>query len=139
MEVKDETYYTDIYEEPGFYTHCQYDLESGLIKIYDVPFEYREFREYLLAKKALRFGAFGKDNKKEKRLFSEQVASDILECKKRKARNADLPSTHLYYRMDERIKMLKEMLYRSSAEGFFGKKRHGLNKLQRSLLGLPAE
>ena len=118
--ISDITYYTKEQPEILHLTKCENDLEMGRAKMRDVPFEYRTRLGYTLAKKALRYNVFGPDSPKEKRLFSELLAHDIMEWKKIKEGDSEYPEEELEYR----IHWLKNALYSCFLEGYFGKKKH---------------
>lgn len=88
-KMKDKDYYTKSYDKYSQNTKYQCDLEEGKIRIYEVPFEYRDGLAYVLARKAIRLGDLKREcRKKEKRLLAEQLMGDIIVCKniKRKVR-----------------------------------------------------
>ena len=74
--VKDKDYYTKPIFQDSFYTQCLWDLAGGEIKIYDIPFEYREGVAYVLARKALRYEVFGENTQHEKTLLMECLKND---------------------------------------------------------------
>ena len=82
--VKDKDYYTKPIFPDSCYTQCLWDLAGGEIKIYDIPFEYREGVSYVLARKALRYEVFGEDTQHEKTLLMECLKNDIIKCEKEK-------------------------------------------------------
>ena len=118
--ISDITYYTKEQPEILHLTKCENDLEMGRIRMVDVPFEYRTRLGYTLAKKALRYNVFGPDNLKEKRLFSELLAHDIMEWRKMKKGDSEYPEEELEYR----IHWLKDTLYSCFSEGYFGNKKN---------------
>ena len=84
-DIKNKEYYTKPVEEGSRNSQYLVDLENGLIKIYEVPFEYRTGLAYVLARKALRYEMFGKEQSKiERKLLAEQLKADIMECGRRK-------------------------------------------------------
>lgn len=113
--IKNKEYYTKQKTEYMFATQCENDLEMGRIKMRDVPFEYRTRIGYVYAKKALRYGVFGEKNQKEKRLFSELVACDIMKWKKEKERSSKYSEEKILYMIDA----LKSILHSCYAEGYF--------------------
>ena len=118
MENKD--YYTKSYDEYSQNTKCQCDLGEGKIRIYEVPFEYRDGLAYVLARKAIRIGSLkNKYKKKEKRLLAEQLMNDIIVCKKYREKGLDLPSEYPEYRTEDRIRDLRSLFLMCADEGYF--------------------
>ena len=113
--VKDKDYYTKQIFQGSFYTQCLWDLAGGEIKIYDIPFEYRAGRAYILAKKVIRYEVFGENTQKEKNLLVEQLKNDIIRCKREKKltpelrdKEADLLSVFDTCIEDEYLQLNKE-------------------------------
>lgn len=119
-KMKDKDYYTKSYDKYSQNTKCQCDLEEGKIKIYEVPFEYRDGLAYVLARKAIRLGDLKREcRKKEKRLLAEQLMDDIIVCKKYKEKGSDLSSEYPEYRTEDRIRDLRSLFLMCADEGYF--------------------
>ena len=118
--MKDKDYYTKSYDKYSQNTKYQCDLEEGKIRIYEVPFEYRDGLAYVLARKAIRLGDIKREcRKKEKRLLAEQLMGDIIVCKKYKEKGSDLSSEYPEYRTEDRIRDLRSLFLMCADEGYF--------------------
>lgn len=119
-KMKDKDYYTKSYDKYSQNTKYQCDLEEGKIRIYEVPFEYRDGLAYVLARKAIRLGDLKREcRKKEKRLLAEQLMGDIIVCKKYKEKGSDLSSEYPEYRTEDRIRDLRSLFLMYADEGYF--------------------
>lgn len=118
--MKNKDYYTKPYDKYSQNTRCQCDLEEGKVRIYKVPFEYRDGLAYVLARKAIRIEGLKKEyEKKEKRLLAEQLMNDIIACKKFKEKGLDLSSEYPEYKMEDRIRDLRNLFLMCADEGYF--------------------
>ena len=69
----------------NFHTKMHNDLLDGKIKIYDVPFQYRDSSAYRFAHMAASAPVYNSDRsllyKLERKLIETQLMNDILECR----------------------------------------------------------
>lgn len=118
--MKNKDYYAKSYDEYSQNTKCQCDLEEGKIRIYEVPFEYRDGLAYVLARKAIRIGGLKREcRKKEKRLLAEQLMNDIIVCKTYREKGSDLPSKYPEYRTEDRMRDLRSLFLMCADEEYF--------------------
>lgn len=70
----------------NFHTKMHNDLLDGKIKIYDVPFQYRDSSAYRFAHMAASAPVYNSDRsllyKLERKLIETQLLNDILECRR---------------------------------------------------------
>lgn len=81
-------YYAKLIKD-GFHTQCTLDLESGAVKIQDVPFEFRNTEAY---EAAHLYARTIKDEKERHALIAEDMIKppDIVIHMNTYARNADM-------------------------------------------------
>ena len=115
--MENKNYYIKPYDKYSQNTKCQCDLEEGRIRIYEVPFEYRDGLAYVLARKRLRTEDSMKSQ--EKRLLAEQLMHDIITCKKCREKGLDLSSEYPEYRMEDRIQDLRNLFLMCADEEYF--------------------
>lgn len=117
--MHDEEYFSKPFGET-YDTQAEKDVLNGKISISEIPFEYRYSTPYRYAFRRLReLKQSGQDNTAERNVFKKQLKTDIMDCKKKKEKNGNLPQYYPMWDLDERRRVLNG-IYRSAVEaGFF--------------------
>lgn len=96
-------------------SQCLSDLRTGKIRIYDVPFQYRGYREYMRAFTSEAFIGCDYEDwvsaELERKLLEKQLLSDILYCRQNKMKEKEdllrkVYEDFVYKDSPERIKIM---------------------------------
>ena len=118
----DEEYFFKPFGET-YDTQAEKDILDGKISISQIPFEYRYSTPYRYAFRRLReLKQSGQDDVVERKVFEKQLKTDIMDCKKRKEKNGNLPQCYPMWDLDERRRVLNG-IYRSAVEAGFRKEK----------------
>lgn len=93
MRVSDD-YYTKVIDEAGN-SHADIDILNGKLKVYEVPFAYRNFKMYVYAHRFLRYSqSINQIDIIENKLFENQLLNDILRLRKMQNGEKETRSTY---------------------------------------------
>lgn len=92
----ENTYYTVPTKGDEFETQCTTDLLNGKIKIFDVPYQYRDHHAYMVAHIFARTIADAKERHHAYWEIASQLEADVIQSEKEKNKEKTDSLTHTY-------------------------------------------
>lgn len=98
-----DNYYTEVIDEAGN-SHADVDILNGKLKVYEIPFKYRNLKTYIYAHRFLRYQSANQRDVIEHKLFEHQLLSDILRL--RKMQNGKEETKNIYREQEMALREL---------------------------------
>lgn len=107
------------------WTQAEYDIRDGILRICDVPFEYRSLSLYRKGYRKCFIDCFEisrpREIAKEAAPLEKQILEDIAECEARYQRSGNLSKEYPWYLLKARMYCLKRLYQEGVIDGLFKK------------------
>lgn len=108
------------------WTQAEYDIRDGILRICDVPFEYRSLSLYRKGYRKCFIDCFEisrpREIAKEAAPLEKQILEDIAECEARYQRSGNLSKEYPWYLLKARMYCLKRLYQEGVIDGLFKKR-----------------